>query len=186
METPVTPALESFLQNAPCTKCKGEGFRIYAHRLGERNKCLWCEGTGTFSGVDVEAIKRLITVGKDQKARLRASWPPKLSPWRTKDSTIRRAYYVWRLARFHGGADVTMPMTAMSAVEGDPHQPLLDALSDIVAKKAFGTDRAASHRWGRLLGFVKEDAPGLPSSAYEGGPVVTSGLKPDFESEELR
>jgi hypothetical protein len=185
METPTSTVLEAFFQSAACTRCKGQGHRVYDHRPSEQVPCIWCNGTGTFSGVDVEAIKKLITAGKGPKARLRASWPSKLSPWRNKDTTVRRAYYVWRLARFHGGADVTMPVTAAGCIEGDPHIRLLDALSDVVAKKVFGTDRAASHRWGRLLGFVKEDAPGLPSSAYEGGPIVTSGQKPEFEAIEL-
>jgi len=32
--------------------------------------------------------------------------------WRTRAK--KRAYFVWRVARFHGGADVTLPITPTS------------------------------------------------------------------------
>lgn len=48
---------------------------------------------------------------------------------------------------------------------------VLDTIVDAVAKRAFGTDRAAMHRWGSLLGFAPPAPAGLPATAYEGGPV---------------
>jgi hypothetical protein len=135
--------------------------------------------------VDVTTIAQLISTQKGKKA-FRKAWPSNLSPWKTKDVTIRRAYYVWRLARFHGGADVTMPMTADMMNAGDPFKTVLDQLSDVVAQKVFGTHMAAANRWGRALGFSRGDRPGLPDSAYEGGPVVTEGVKPAFEALELK
>jgi hypothetical protein len=138
-----------------------------------------------FPGLDIPAIVELVMAGKGDKRRFRKAWPSKMSPWGNKNVTERRAYYIWRLARFHGGADVTMPMTAMSASEGDPFKTALDALNDIVAKKVFGTDRAAAHRWGGLLGFSSPAPAGLPSSAYPNGPVVDDN-KPDFELLELK
>lgn len=176
------------MTDAACTRCKGTGTRTSPafDRYPERTvPCHYCEGRGTFPALDVQAIATLITAGKGLKQRFRASWPSKLSPYRTKDVTVRRAYYVWRLARFHGGADVTMPMTADMTNAGDPLKPVLDQLSDLVAKKVFGTDMAAANRWVSLLGFSDGARPGLPASAYEGGPVVTEGQKPAFEAPEL-
>lgn len=175
-----------FKAPAPCTRCKGAGTCPDILRPGQTRPCYRCEGRGSFPGLDIPAIAELISAGKGDKKRFRKSWPSRLSPWSNKDVNVRRAYYVWRLARFHGGADVTLPMTAMTLIEGDPMKAVLDQLSDIVAKKVFGTDRAAVHRWGRALGFVNQADPSLPASAQEGGPVVPEGGKPDFEALELR
>lgn len=194
LPNPIPAAFAPFFQEAACTRCKGSGKRVSpGFTAGDgtvyeekTHDCYACKGRGSFPAVNVETIKALIATkrkSKDGKQKFRASWPGNV--WREADVDVRRAYYVWRLTRFHGGADVTMPMTAMSVVEGDPHVKLLDVLSDYVAKQVFGTDRAASHRWGRALGFVAADQPGLPESAYEGGPVVTSGEKPAFEQAEL-
>jgi hypothetical protein len=171
-----------------CTRCKGTGTRTSPafDQYPERTyACHCCDGKGSFPAVDVQAIAQMITAGKGDKQRFRKSWPSKLTPYRTNDVTVRRAYYVWRLARFHGGADVTMPMTADMVNAGDPFKPVLDHLSDVVAKRVFGTDMAAANRWGSLLGFSKGSTPGLPASAYEGGPVVTEGVKPAFEAAEI-
>jgi len=184
--------LKAFSQEAHCTKCRGTGTRTSEafefegrHYPAQTRRCGFCQGRGAFPGVDTGAILALIVAPRTK--RFRRSWPSKLVVWRTGDSTVRRAYYVWRLARFHGGADVTMPMTAVRVTEGDPHTRLLDLMADAVAQHVFGTDRAAMYRWGSLLGFVKGEPPkGLPSSAYECGPVVTHGPKPEFEQLELR
>ena len=149
----------------PCTKCKGtgKGSSMYP-------KCVFCKGIGTFEEPNIEEILKAI---KGRKG-LRSARP--------KDN---RAYYVWRLARFHGGADVTMPITAMFDNEGDPYLKKLDELADAIAKRVFGTDMAAAHRWGRSLGYVQEDVPGLPDSAYPGGRVADED-KPAEEAEELK
>lgn len=181
---------EALKNETPCTRCNGAGVihnqwaKDHGHEGPEGRKCNSCEGTGMFAGLDISKIMELITAGKGEKKRFRASWPSKFNPWRTKDVTVRRAYYVWRLARFHGGADVTMPMTASMVVTGDPCIKALDLMSDAVARKVFKTDMAAAARWGRLFGRPV-NIEGLPASAYEGGPVVPEGGKPDFELAEL-
>lgn len=184
----IPAVFEPFMKDAPCTRCKGQGFRVYDHRPGEKSPCSWCKETGTFPGVDLDKIRELISTSRGTKGtrRLRAAWPSKLNPWRSTDVTVRRAYYVWRQARFDGGADVTLPMTAGFVTEGDPHTKLLDAMAAIVARQTFGTARAGAHRWGRAFGFIKQDEAGLPSSAYEGGEAVSSGIKPEFEYLELK
>lgn len=181
-----------FSESAPCTRCNGSGKRHYKGFTAdngtvypdETTDCRNCEGKGSFPGVDVAKIVDIIMTKRGGKRSFRKSWPSKLSPWDSSQVEVTRAYYVWRMARFHGGADVTMPMTATTVIHGDPHEKFLDALASYVAKKVYGTDLAAASRWGRLLG----NAPmvdGLPDSAYEGGPVVTDGEKPEFELPEL-
>ncbi len=178
--------MTDFKSPQPCTRCKGSGTRADYRDPTKTLPCFRCEGRGSFPGLDIPALVAHITAGKGDAKRFRKSWPSKLNPWRSKDVSVRRAYYVWRLARFHGGADVTLPMTAMTVIEGDPMAKVLDQLSDIVAKKVFGSDRAAAARWGGLLGFSNaQNEPGLPAAAYAGGPVVTDGFKPDFEALEL-
>jgi hypothetical protein len=73
--------------------------------------------------------------------------------------TSPRAYYVWRLARFHGGKDITMPMTATllcnARKEGEANMKALDQVADVVAKDAFGTNMHAAQRWGSVLGYAR-------------------------------
>jgi len=132
-------------------------------------KCPYCDGAGTFPPVDIAAIATAI---KGRKG---------LCSKRPADS---RAYYVWRMARFHGGADVTLPMTATFDVAGDPFRTELDIIADAVAKRVFGTDLAGVHRWGRAMGTLDRDMPGLPDSAYSGGRVADCD-KPEEEQAEL-
>lgn len=82
---------------------------------------------------------------------------------------------------------MTMPMTASLVVHGDPYKDELDKVSELVAKKVFGTDMAATCRWGAALGYIRpEQVPaGMPDSAYSGGAVVTHGEKPWWELAEL-
>ncbi len=171
------------LESRTCLGCEGSGRNVqeaftftdqetgrstdYPRRV---RRCYGCNGSGTFPPLDEIAIRTTIM----GRRGLRSTRP--------KDP---RAYYVWRNARFSGGADVTMPMQAASEVRHDPFKPELDALADTVAREVFGTDIAAAHRWGRALGYLDRDVDSLPLSAYEGGPV-TDEDKPDEEAAELR
>lgn len=161
-----------------CKSCKGSGEYVQKGFQGEsrwwpevRKPCSSCAGRGHLDAPDVAAIMAAI-VGRGGKT-LRSARP--------KDP---RAYYVWRNARFHGGADVTMPIMASLEVHGDPFQPELDALADVAARLAFGTDLAAAHRWGTAFGIVKDEVPGLPETAYSGGRVLI-GAKPESEAAEI-
>ena len=168
----------------PCTRCKGTGKLTY----DTSRDCFSCNGTGTFEGIDLKVITDPILTGKSgsKGRKFRASWPSKLNPWRNKERANIRAYYIWRHARFYGGADVTLPMTAIDTSMGDPFVKELDYIARTVAKKFFGTAIAGTSRWGRLLTNDYQNVdPGLPASAYENGPVVTEGQKPDFEVGEL-
>ena len=170
-----------------CKRCNGEGKTFHKafdytytdgrveHHADRWDRCYTCDGAGSFPEPDFAAILEAI---KGRKG-LRAKAPER------KDLAGRRAYYVWRLARFHGGADVTLPMTAECISDGDPFRKMLEAVAVQVAERVFGTSRAARARWAPLLGGSPEPTAGLPASALDGGPVVMDGDKPDFEAAEL-
>ena len=153
-------------ESLPCNRCEGSG----SSRSGSGRPCPYCEGTGTFTNPDIEGIVKSI---KGRKGL------------RSKRPDGARAYYVWRMARFKGGADLTMPITASFEVAGDPYTPLLDVVADKVAERVYGTDRAGATRWAAALGYEVVPEPGLPASAMPGGPVVMGGNKPYSERLEL-
>lgn len=118
-----------------CLNCRGTGVREYDPSL----KCRSCGGHGYFLPPDEAAIRAAIFSPR-KKGQLVSRRP--------QDP---RAYFVWRLARFHGGADVTMPVMAYCDVFGDPYQEELEKLADRVAREVYGTDLAAMARWAPLL-----------------------------------
>lgn len=149
-----------------CTRCKGVGTYTHAGFTSLEGKvypdttytCHSCKGEKTFTAPDAKAIIALITTGRkggESGRRMRASWPAYKKGDDTynryENRTAARAYYVWRLARFHGGKDMTLPMTADVVCGGDPFKKELDTMSEEVAKHVFGTDMAAANRWHRAL-----------------------------------
>jgi hypothetical protein len=157
-----------------CQSCKGTGKRTYSDK-----PCLTCNGQVNIEAPNVQSILTLI---KGRKG-LRSKAPDVHGVnWTLLNL---RAYYVWRLARFHGGMDVTMPMTATSLVHGDPFVHELGALAEAVAKRVYGTDMAAAYRWAGALGGSVTVPDGMPASAYPCGPVVLDGNKPEEELAEL-
>lgn len=129
-----------------CTVCKGTGKASY----DETRACYSCEGRGNFPPVNKDAILAAITATKGKnKGKLRAAFPSPYGPNNTLEA--RRAYFVWRLSRFHGGKDMTMPITAETINRGDPYIKELDLIADEVAKANFGTDLAAARVWGRAF-----------------------------------
>jgi hypothetical protein len=169
-----------------CDRCHGSG-RIHStwdvDEGPDGRECSRCKGRGTFPGLDLTKIIDALFTKKGKSRSFRKSFPSKLDHF--GDLFGARCYYVWRLARFHGGADVTLPMTADMVTRGDPFKKELDALADLVANRVYGTNLAAAYRWGGLLGFAPAPLQGLPSSAYESGPVVMDGEKPWWEAAEL-
>ena len=159
----------------PCTRCQGSGLRE------DGTRCWTCKGSKTYPEPDLDAILALVTT-KGKVKRFRKSWPD--TSGRFGDLTTGRAYYCWRMARFHGGVDVTMPFTANLVVRGDPWVKELDLIAERIASHAFGTDMAGAYRWAQALGYADSAPDGLPATAYPGGPVVTES-KPDFEAEDL-
>jgi len=162
----------------PCTRCEGTRVLSYPTMpdIPER-PCPFCDDLGYYHKVD---ISFLIDQIKGRK-------PGKL---RSKRPALPRAYYVWRMARFHGGVDVTMPMAASFEVTGDPYVPYLDEIAKVVAQKVYGTNAAGCLRWAHAMGHEVADSylDGTaigPPSAMPGGPVVMDGDKPMTEAAEL-
>lgn len=135
-----------------CPRCQGTGEVVDAFsEEGLMRQCLNCKGACTYTGFDATKLLAAIiaTRGKN-KGKIRASMTSTFSD----DQNARRAYYVWRLARFHGGVDTTMPMVADLALGSDPFKPELDKLVDEVAKQQFGSNMRAALVWGRALGMI--------------------------------
>lgn len=140
-----------------CTVCKGSKVRIspaftslegreYPERI---NPCSACYGLGDFPEVNETEIRAAITATRGKnKGKIRAAMTSS-----GKDIAGDRAYYVWRLARFHAGVDMTLPMTADLMSRGDPYKKDLDRLSDLIAKESFGSNMRAARAWGQALGF---------------------------------
>lgn len=61
-----------------------------------------------------------------------------------------RAYYVWRMARFHGGVDCKMPVAAFTLCKDDPALEELEAMAVELAEKNFGTSNGAALVWHAL------------------------------------
>lgn len=136
-----------------CKRCEGTGkfVDIYAH--ASEQKCYYCHGTGSFSDFSESDIINLIISSKGKnKGKLRASMT---STNHSDGLTKNRSYYVWRMARFHGGADTTMPIMAQLCVRYDPYIKELDLLADKIASKYFGSNMRAARLWGRALGMVE-------------------------------
>lgn len=142
-----------------CITCKGKGTifstgftaldgTIYPDRT---YKCSSCDGAGVFPPFNAETIKAAIMARQGRnKGRIRASMTSNFSG----NIEGARAYYVWRLARFHGGIDTRMPMLASLGSRGDPCMKELDVLADEVAKEQFGSNMRAAAQWGRALGYL--------------------------------
>jgi hypothetical protein len=159
------------MTNLTCERCRGAKITVRAAFTTQEgvtyprkeSPCFACDGRGDFPPVDVPAILEAIKGRKS--GSLRSARPNRKHGG--------RPYYVWRMARFHGGADVTMPVMASIDVAGDPFVKELDMLADAFAKRAFGTHMAATHRWGHALGYLNSNTPDLPATAYPCGPVKT-------------
>lgn len=155
----------------PCTRCKGEGtifHKGYSYPATETSAacsapdetrgCTACDGRKLFPAPNFELICQQITTGrglKEGKRKFRASFDPKLKHW--SDPEAARAYYVWRMARFHGGKDMHMPWTADIVTRGDPFHKELDRMADAMAKIAFGSNMVAAHVWGSAFGIPGAD-----------------------------
>lgn len=150
-----------------CKHCKGAGkFRYYGDR---DSTCHCCDGRGTFDAPDFDdMLLRLTKAGRDGRRTWRAS-RPKYGTTVLDD----RLYYVWRMARFHGGKDVTIPMMASLDVAGDPFEPELDAFASAIARRVFGSDMRGAARWTYAM-------TGEITDGYVDGPTFDEH-KPSYE-----
>lgn len=145
-----------------CTRCKGvgttfrEGFSYEGRTYPDKTEtCSRCNGDKQYQAPNWDALIEACTTARGAekgKRKFRAAFPSKLKHWQDREAA--RAYYVWRIARFHGGKDMTMPITASTVIGGDPFQDELEALASIVAKRFFGSDMRAASRWAQAFGMI--------------------------------
>lgn len=130
-----------------CKRCKGTGKRKgWSDTAMDYvpTTCDYCEGKGAVPPLDEQAIRAALK-GRNG---LRTS-PP--CGGRKRTLAECRAYYVWRLARFNGGVDMTMPMVAGLFAGDDAFLAEMNTLSETIATETFGTSYAAVRAWGRVL-----------------------------------
>lgn len=131
----------------PCLSCKGTGIHVGwtnpdTNYKYPDSKCNSCNGEGYFNPPDTETIlKEIIS-------------PRKPNALRSTRPESNRSYYVWRMARFHGGIDMTMPVVASMLTHGDPYTDELDTIADAVAKRMYGSNMKAAQVWGKALGYL--------------------------------
>jgi hypothetical protein len=145
-----------------CERCKGVGTTFRAgFTYGDKTypdkteTCSRCNGDKQWKAPNWDLILQQITTGRGMPQGTRkmlAAFPSKLKHY--SDREAARAYYVWRLARFHGGKDMTMPVTADMVIGGDPFYKDLSAMADIVAKRYFGSNMRAAARWAQAFGII--------------------------------
>lgn len=171
----------------PCKRCSGTGEQK-PYFSGDTRVCYVCKGRGSFDRPATTLILNLVLSLTKGKVAVRSARPE-----RRPDVHGPRAYFVWRLARFHGGRDVTLPVIADMEVGSDPYKKELDELASVVAKMWFGNDTTGALRWGPLLGAcTQSEAADManrtnahPLSVQSCGPVVLDH-KPIEEFPELR
>ena len=138
--------------NRDCPACKGTGKLPEIKYEGgsfAASICYDCKGRGDFPPVDIENLLQRI---KGRKAGTIKSVMTSYLPAGEKDElAYRRAYYVWRMARFHGGKDMTMPVVAAMGIGSDPFIKELNEIVDAVAKTAFGSNMRAAYAWRGLI-----------------------------------
>lgn len=149
-----------------CTRCAGtgvivsEGFTSIEGKVYPTTErvCYACNGAKRFAPPYVALLELTITTArgaKDGKRRMRASMNS--SKAHKEGHEAERAYYVWRIAAWHGSSKPgaqCMPVMADIAIGGDPFKAELDTLAEAMAKKYYGTDMRAVMLWGRALGAL--------------------------------
>ena len=163
----------------PCTKCNGSGRYISEAWTATDGRqfprveraCPYCDGRATFDAPDVAAIWQSIKGRKPGSVRSKRPNDP-------------RPYFVWRMVRFHTGADVTLPVTASMEIAGDPFYELLDTVARIIAKRLTGHRSAGVARWRSAMYGTDPQDRYMPASAFSGGPVADAD-KPETELLEL-
>jgi len=143
-----------------CTVCSGKGsilLKGFTTQDGTvypaaEHVCHACRGSKVFPPLDIkEILSRVIAKQGKNKNKIRAAM---VSPRRDEGVYQTRAYFVWRIARFHGGEDRTMPVVADMIICGDPCKKELEDIASQLAKIFFGTDMAAVLTWGKAFGLI--------------------------------
>tara|TARA_Y100000004_G_scaffold190198_1_gene246976 strand:+ start:199 stop:666 length:468 start_codon:yes stop_codon:yes gene_type:complete len=154
------------MKTLPCNTCEGAGEVLHWRKDGTKVTCSDCEGRGFFESPD------LVQLSKAIKGR-------KPGTVRSKKPEDCRAWFLWRMVRFHSGQDVTLPMTATMAISGDPFKPTLEIAAEMIARHLTGKESIGTARWHHAIhGDTPADASILDMP-------VANGDKPFAERLEL-
>lgn len=153
-----------------CPSCEGTGKRE-RFGTGQIIDCYECNGAGKFMAPNwSEIIGILFRTMKDGKKR----WKAKAPNWRKMPDPLGpRCYFVWRMARFDGGKDVTLPVGASMTLGRDPYRDELEAFASMIAAAVFGSNKRGHARWHYALtgnvteGFVDGPTYDEDKPAYE-------------------
>lgn len=155
-----------------CERCNGtKRTAVYGDPYGATRECFNCSGLGEFPSPlhDYETIRSLIVnpkTGKTFSTSLHSAAGKERAlargySWRDTSAAsnrlvLRRAQYVWRMARWHSGADgrgANLGGAIMAEIDlgSDPYKPELDALADKIACECHGSDLYAARRWKQAM-----------------------------------
>lgn len=158
-----------------CPRCHGTRLVPHWNGSGENQLCKNCDDGYFKLPILSEILDGIASIYK-KKIKLRSS-----RPQYGTNTLAHRCYYVWRIIRFEGGIDVTMPMMASMELGEDPYRKELDAIASAFARWFCGTDMAAALRWGPLMGYCTEaeaekymETHPQPATAQSCGPVLTA------------
>ena len=110
----------------PCETCNGSGEVEHWRHDGTMKPCSDCNGRGHF---DAPKLVEILTAIQGRKRVYSPRHKKEILALRSKRPDDVRAYYVWRMARFHAGIDVSIPMMAAMDVSGDPYVEILDHIA---------------------------------------------------------
>lgn len=132
----------------PCKTCNGSGERPHWRGDGTMQTCSDCDGRGYFAAPDFKAILKAI---EGRKRVISPLLGHEIKALRAKRPDDGRAYYVWRMTRFHSGADVCMPVVASWEVSGDPYRKELDDFAAGFAAVLTGKGSIGTQRWAHAM-----------------------------------
>lgn len=122
------------METLNCTNCHGAGETEHWRKDGTMRVCSCCDGRGTFESPDLKQLCEAIRGRKPRTVRSKRPEDP-------------RAFFLWRMTRFHSGADVTLPVVATMDVDGDPFKPVLEIAAQMIAEHCTGKQSIGSARW---------------------------------------
>jgi hypothetical protein len=168
----------------PCPNCSRMR-RMQEKYEREISFCHYCDDAYEVT-VDIRAILDAVAPVKDGKASFRHSRPKAkgYDPAPGKHPVFGAAY-VWRMIRFHSGADMHMPVMApdyvgvgwLADASDKPLIEYLDKIADAIGEHLYGKTAMlrASAAWGSALGLQGADEVRRHVEQTAGMPLSSAG-----------